>query len=76
MIFNPLARILDDNWLTGPNYVDWKRNLMIVLSADKIGNVLTSESPELGLDNASWKKRKSLTSGMMMIIWQSAILWP
>ena len=58
MIFNPLARILDDNRLTGPNYVDWKRNLMIVLSADKIGYVLTSETPELALNNATEEEKR------------------
>lgn len=28
--FSPLAAILKENKLTGPNYVDWKRNLDIV----------------------------------------------
>ena len=58
MNFNPLARILDDNQLIGPNYVDWKRNLMIVLLADKIGYVLTFESPKLALDNATEEEKK------------------
>jgi len=45
--FNPLSIILSQNKLTGPNYVDWKRNLDIVLTAEGFKYVLTSDS--LGL---------------------------
>ncbi|XP_077252358.1 uncharacterized protein LOC143891703 [Tasmannia lanceolata] len=45
--FNPLARILEDDKLTGSNYVDWKRNLTLVLTAAKVHWVLTTEAPEL-----------------------------
>ena len=48
--FNPLAKILDENWFSGPNYVDWKRNLIIVL---------TAESPELALVDATDEQRDS-----------------
>ena len=51
--FNPLVMILDENRLSGPNYVDWKRNLIIVLTADKIAHVLNTEAPELALANAT-----------------------
>jgi hypothetical protein len=51
--FNPLAKILDDNRLTELNYVDWKRNLIIVLTADKIVYVLNIEPPELALTDAT-----------------------
>ncbi|XP_077215658.1 uncharacterized protein LOC143850284 [Tasmannia lanceolata] len=44
--FNPLARILEDNKLTGPNYFDWKRNLILVLTAAKVYWVLTTAEPE------------------------------
>ncbi|XP_050249166.1 uncharacterized protein LOC126696474 [Quercus robur] len=50
--FNPLAKILDENRLFGPNYVDWKRNLIIVLIADKIAHVLNIEAPKLALADA------------------------
>ena len=50
--FNPLAKIWDDNWLTGPNYVDCKRNLITVLIANKIVYVLNAEPPELALNVA------------------------
>ncbi|XP_019251359.1 PREDICTED: uncharacterized protein LOC109230302 [Nicotiana attenuata] len=33
--FNPLTTILTQNKLEGPNYVDWKRNLDIVLIAEE-----------------------------------------
>ncbi|XP_077249088.1 uncharacterized protein LOC143888515 [Tasmannia lanceolata] len=42
-----MARILEDNKLTSPNYVDWKRNLTLVLTAAKVHWVLTTEVPEL-----------------------------
>ena len=51
--FNPLAKILDENRLSGPNYVDWKRNLIIVLTADKIAHVLNTKAPELALVDAT-----------------------
>ncbi|XP_077222061.1 uncharacterized protein LOC143855891 [Tasmannia lanceolata] len=44
--FNPLARILEDNKLIIPNYIDWKRNLMLVLTAVKVYWVLTTAEPE------------------------------
>ncbi|XP_077222147.1 uncharacterized protein LOC143855991 [Tasmannia lanceolata] len=45
--FNPLAKILDENKLIGLNYLDWKRNLMLVLTATKVYWILTTEEPEL-----------------------------
>ena len=34
--FNPLSIILKENKLIGPNYIDWKRNLNLVLTAEGI----------------------------------------
>ncbi|XP_028056517.1 uncharacterized protein LOC114260568 [Camellia sinensis] len=45
--FYPLSKILNDNHLTGPNYVDWKRNLTIVLTAEKLNHVRTADPPAL-----------------------------
>ncbi|XP_077251932.1 uncharacterized protein LOC143891184 [Tasmannia lanceolata] len=45
--FNPLAKILDKNKLTGPNYLDWKMNLMLMVTAAKVYWVFTIEEPEL-----------------------------
>ena len=35
MGFNPLFTILKDNKLTGPNYIEWKHNLDIVLISEE-----------------------------------------
>ena len=39
-----LWSILDTNKLTGPNYVDWLRNLKIVLSSEKLSYILDTPS--------------------------------
>ncbi|MCQ7012838.1 DDE-type integrase/transposase/recombinase, partial [Clostridioides difficile] len=46
MAFNPLSVILKENKLTGPNYIDWKRNLDIVLTAEGYKYVLTEVCPD------------------------------
>ena len=43
--FNPLSVILKENKLTGPNYIDWKRNLNLVLTAQEYKYVLTDVCP-------------------------------
>ncbi|KAM3327212.1 hypothetical protein P3S67_002338 [Capsicum chacoense] len=43
--FNPLTFILNQNKLEGPNYVDWKRNLNIFLTAEGFKFVLVEECP-------------------------------
>ena len=43
--FNPLVTILNQNKLTGSNYVDQKRNLDIVLTASGCKYVLTTPCP-------------------------------
>ena len=42
---NPLAKILDINCLTGPNFTDWLRKLRIVLNFEKLAYVLDTEAP-------------------------------
>ncbi|XP_075078999.1 uncharacterized protein LOC142164658 [Nicotiana tabacum] len=44
--FNSLTSILNQNKLEGPNYVDWKRNLDIVLTPEGYKFVITEECPE------------------------------
>ncbi|XP_019242455.1 PREDICTED: uncharacterized protein LOC109222563 [Nicotiana attenuata] len=44
--FHPLTSILNQNKLEGPNYVDWKRNLDIVLTVEGYKFVITEECPE------------------------------
>ena len=43
--FSPLVTIFNQNKLTGSNYVDWKRNLGIVLTAEELKYVLTQPCP-------------------------------
>ena len=57
--FNPLSAILNQNKLNGQNYVDWKRNLDIVLTVDGYKFVLTTPKPsEPGLDSSKEDKEK------------------
>ena len=44
--FRPLVAILNQNKLTGSNYVDWKRNLDIVLTAEEHRCVLSQPCPK------------------------------
>ena len=39
--FNPLSLILKENKLIGPNYIDWKKNLNLVLTPEEYKFVLT-----------------------------------
>ena len=43
--FSPLVTIFNQNKLTGSNYLDWKRNLDIVLTAEEHTYVLTQPCP-------------------------------
>ena len=63
--FSPLATILTLNKLTGNNYVEWKRNLDIVLTTEDHIYVLSTPCPPEPLANAAtavkcefdkWKK--------------------
>ena len=51
--FNPLSVILGEHKLEGPNYVDWKRNLDIVLTAEEYKFVLYEPCPELPAEGAT-----------------------
>ena len=42
-----LRGILDANKLIGPNYVDWLRNLRIVLTQEKISYILDTPTPDM-----------------------------
>ena len=59
MAFNPLAVILKENKLTGPNYIDWKRNLDIVLTAEEYKFVLTEVCPEKPDENSSEEEKEA-----------------
>ena len=50
--FNPISVILKENKLVGTNYIDWKRNLSLVLTAEDFNFVLIDFCP-LVPDNIS-----------------------
>ena len=67
--FNPLSTILKDNKLIGTNYVDWKINLNLVLTAEDCAYVLTEVCPppldiistlEDDVDYHKWQKADKL----------------
>ena len=58
MSSNPLAIILHQNKLTRSNYVDWKRNLDIVLTVEGYKYVLTEKRLNLYAANAPRLERK------------------
>ena len=55
--FSPLVTILNQNKLTGSNYVDWKRNLDIVLIAEEHKYVLTQPYPSFSSLDAHLEKK-------------------
>jgi hypothetical protein len=68
--FSPFLTILNQNNLTSPNYVDWKRNSDIVLTANGHKFVLTDASPAEPANNACkpvrqrfdrWKRSDEMT---------------
>ena len=57
--FSPLVAILNQNKLTRSNYVDWKRNLHIVLTAEKHKYVLSQTCPNFpSLDDPLEEKQR------------------
>ena len=57
---NPLAIILDQHRLTGPNFIDWLRNLKVVLASKKILYVLEQSQPGSLPENASQEEQVTL----------------
>ena len=53
-----LTIILSQNKLTRDNYIDWKRNLFIVLSAENYNYVLTQPCPPVPADDAHRNQRR------------------
>ena len=56
--FNPLFAILNQNKLNGQNYVDWKRNLDIVLTAKGYKFAPTSPKPSELVPDASQEDKE------------------
>ena len=56
--FSPLVAILNQNKLTGSNYVDWKKNLDIVLTAEEHKYVPTQPCPNFLLLDTPLKEKQ------------------
>ena len=57
--FSPLVTILNQNKMIGSNYVDWKRNLDIILTTEEHKYVLTQPCPSFpSLDAPSEEKQQ------------------
>ena len=56
--FSPLVTILNQNKLTRSNYIDWKRNLGIVLTAEEHKYVLTQPCPSFPSLDAPLKEKQ------------------
>ena len=54
-----LRSLMESNKLTGPNFLDWLRNLRIVLKSEKIGYVLDEALPNSPTANASKDVQKA-----------------
>ena len=57
---NPLSIILDNNRLTGPNFIDWLRNLKVVLASEKILYVIEQSLPRSLPNNSSQEEHDTL----------------
>ena len=55
--FSPLVVILNQNKLIGSNYVDWKRNLNIVLTVKEDKYVLSQPCPNFPSLDAPCKEK-------------------
>ena len=55
--FSPLVAILNKKKLIGSNYVDWKRNLDIVLTVEEQKYVLTQPCPNFPSLDAPLKEK-------------------
>ena len=56
--FNPLVTILNQSKLTGSNYVDWKRNLDIVLAVEEHKYVLSQPCPNFPTLDTSFEEKQ------------------
>ena len=56
--FSPLVAILNQNKLTGSNYVDWKRNLDIFLTAEEHKYVFTQPYPSFPSLDAPFEEKQ------------------
>lgn len=61
---NPLSNILETNHLIGPNYLDWLRNLKIVLNSESITYALQSPLPNAPTEAATQQEKDAYQKRM------------
>ena len=61
---SPLAMILTQNKLMGENYVDWKRNLDILLTAKNYKIVLTKPCPNEPIEESDKEDKEAYKTWM------------
>ena len=69
--FSPLVTFLNQNNLTGSNYVDWKRNLGIVLTVEEHKYVLTQPCPSFPSLDAPLEENNDMVVGRNLMRWPS-----
>ena len=57
--FNPLSVTLKEHKFTGPNYIDWKCNLDVMLTAEEHKFLLTEICPEQPSNEATKEKAQA-----------------
>ncbi|KAJ0099275.1 hypothetical protein Patl1_20904 [Pistacia atlantica] len=56
---NLLATILDKDKCIGPNFLDWRQKLRVVLNSERIDYVLDNEPPKPLADEATAEERQT-----------------
>ena len=72
---NPLSIILDQNRLTDPNFIDWLRNLKVILAYKKILYVLNQCPPDPFLENIFQKEYDTLEKWKNDDMQAHCIMW-
>ena len=72
---NPLSIILEQHRLTGPNFVDWLRNLKVILAYEKILYVLTQSPPKPQPADVSQEERDTLEKWKDDDLQACCIMW-
>ena len=72
---NPLAIILDQHRLTGPNFIDWLRNLKVILASEKILYVLEQSLPGPLPKHASQEEQDTLKQWKDDDLQARCIIW-
>ena len=74
--FNPLAVILKENKLTRLNYIDWKRNLNLVLTAQEYKFMFKDVCPPTLGSDSSKEEAEAYQHGGRQMRWLVVIFWP